>query len=137
MKKILDGEIYKRIYGALMGVALGDAMGMPSEFWSRSRITRYFGKITTFLPAPKENEITRGLKAGEITDDTHMTIIVSKSIIGSIRKLLLKILSNGSVTIKTKILISLVQVLKVPLRRLETVLQWRRQGNMVLLMVEP
>ncbi|HBG15761.1 MAG TPA: ADP-ribosylglycohydrolase family protein [Firmicutes bacterium] len=58
-------------------------MGMPSEFWSRSRITRYFGKITTFLPAPKENEITRGLKAGEITDDTHMTIIVSKSIIES------------------------------------------------------
>ena len=73
--------IYKKILGALVGVAYGDSMGMPSEFWTRPMIKNHFGKITSFLPGPEENEITHGLKAGEVTDDTYMTQIISEAII--------------------------------------------------------
>ena len=45
----------ERILGALYGQALGDAMGMPSELWPRSRVKAHFGWIDQFLPGPAEN----------------------------------------------------------------------------------
>jgi ADP-ribosylglycohydrolase len=74
-------KLYSKIYGALIGVAFGDSMGMPAEFWTRQKLVNYFGKIESFLPAPKENEITHGLKAGEVTDDTYMTQIIAEALI--------------------------------------------------------
>lgn len=73
--------MYSRILGSLIGVALGDAMGMPSEMWSRQRIENYFGKIADFLPGPDENAISKGLSAGEVTDDTIVTVLMAESII--------------------------------------------------------
>lgn len=43
----------ERILGALYGQALGDAMGMPSELWPRTRVKAHFGWIDRFLPGPK------------------------------------------------------------------------------------
>jgi len=74
------GRISNKIAGAFAGVAYGDSMGMPSEFWTPQMIKKHFGKITSLLPAPDENEITRGLKAGEVTDDTYMTMIIAEAI---------------------------------------------------------
>jgi ADP-ribosylglycohydrolase len=76
-----ETDIYKKVCGALAGVAYGDSMGMPSEFWTPQMIKKHFGKITAFLPAHDDNEISKGLKAGEVTDDTYMTIIFSEAII--------------------------------------------------------
>ncbi|RKY47431.1 MAG: ADP-ribosylglycohydrolase family protein, partial [Candidatus Neomarinimicrobiota bacterium] len=42
-------EIQKRIKGCLVGVAAGDAMGMPSSMMSPKTIQKVFGKIRTFL----------------------------------------------------------------------------------------
>jgi ADP-ribosylglycohydrolase len=64
-----------------MGVAVGDAMGMPSEMWSRQKIARHFGEINTFLPGPPENSISKGLAAGEVTDDTLLSLLVAESMI--------------------------------------------------------
>ncbi len=47
----------ERILGALYGQALGDAMGMPSELWPRSRVKAHFGWIDRFLP--DQRRITR------------------------------------------------------------------------------
>lgn len=69
---------YSRILGGLIGGAWGDAMGMPSEMWSRSRIRDYFGEIKGFLPGPPENEISKGFAAGETTDDTAHTVMVAQ-----------------------------------------------------------
>jgi len=79
----MESNIYNKIYGALFGVAYGDALGMPVEFWSRKRMKQRFGKIDTFIPAPDENEITHGLKACEVTDDTYMTTIITEALIES------------------------------------------------------
>jgi ADP-ribosylglycohydrolase len=78
-----SNEVFKKVYGALAGVAVGDSMGMPVEMWPRGKIQRRFGKIEDFLPAPDDNEITRGLGAYEVTDDTESTIVVAESVIAA------------------------------------------------------
>lgn len=66
-----------RIRGALYGVALGDAFGMPSEAFERDLIKKQFGKILTLLPGQDNNFISKGFKAGETTDDTAMSVVIS------------------------------------------------------------
>ena len=35
-----------KVMGALYGMAIGDAMGMPPELWSRKRCLEHYGVIT-------------------------------------------------------------------------------------------
>ena len=74
-------ELEKRAYGALLGVALGDALGMPSELWSRQKVKNYFGEITGFLPGPDSHFVAKNFKAGQVTDDTIQTIKVAEAIV--------------------------------------------------------
>jgi ADP-ribosylglycohydrolase len=67
---------YNRILGGLIGVAYGDAFGMPAEMWSQNAVKQYFGKIEDFLPGPPENMISKNLLRGEVTDDTMNTKFV-------------------------------------------------------------
>ncbi len=67
---------YNRIWGGLIGVAYGDAYGMPSEMWSPKAIKLYFGEINDFLPGPPDNTISKNLLRGEVTDDTMNTKFV-------------------------------------------------------------
>lgn len=70
-----------RIAGALYGMALGDAMGMPAELWSRERARRYFGgKIEGLLDGPAENEVAFNYKKGQFTDDTGQALVLLDSI---------------------------------------------------------
>jgi ADP-ribosylglycohydrolase len=71
-----------RAYGALIGGAIGDAMGMPASFFTREKIKRVYGYITDFLePAAEAQPYHGNLKAGEITDDTMESIIISNILI--------------------------------------------------------
>lgn len=67
----------ERILGALYGQALGDAMGMPSELWPRSRVKAHFGWIDRFLPGPAENNAACYFAEAEFTDDTSMALQAS------------------------------------------------------------
>lgn len=67
-----------KIIGALIGAAYGDAMGMPSEGWSRRRIRIELGEIRSFMPGPEDNIISKGLRRGEVTDDTINTIFTAR-----------------------------------------------------------
>jgi len=49
--------------GCLLGLAIGDALGMPFEGMRGEVIRKRYGEVTEFLPA-------RGLAAGQYTDDT-------------------------------------------------------------------
>lgn len=66
-----------------MGCAVGDAMGMPGEMWSRSRIQKTFGSIRDFLPGHPDHEISAGFAPCETTDDTIVTVLVAKALIRS------------------------------------------------------
>lgn len=71
-----------RAYGALVGGAIGDAMGMPASFLTRRQITNTYGYIQDFLEPEKDVQSYHGdLKAGEITDDTMESVIVSQVLI--------------------------------------------------------
>lgn len=69
---------FDRILGSLYGTAMGDAMGMPTENWSRKRIVKHYGEISCFMPGSAENNISSGFAAGEVTDDTLMTVLVAE-----------------------------------------------------------
>ncbi|WP_054180246.1 ADP-ribosylglycohydrolase family protein [Trabulsiella odontotermitis] len=72
---------YERILGALYGQAVGDAMGMPSELWPRSRVKAHFGWIDRFLPGPAENSAACYFKRAEFTDDTSMALCLADALL--------------------------------------------------------
>jgi ADP-ribosylglycohydrolase len=75
-------DLFDKIYGCLIGVAAGDAMGMPSSMMDPEIIRQTFNSgIKNFLAAPAGHIIHNGLKAGEITDDTQQTLLVADSLI--------------------------------------------------------
>jgi ADP-ribosylglycohydrolase len=69
--------------GALFGVAIGDAMGMPSQTMSRAEIRAAYGEIVDFTAAADTQPVSTGLKAATITDDTEQTILLAEMIAGS------------------------------------------------------
>ena len=71
-----------RAYGALVGGAIGDAMGMPASFLTRRQITDTYGYILDFLEPEKSVQSYHGdLKAAEVTDDTMESVIVAQVLI--------------------------------------------------------
>jgi len=58
-----------KVYGCLVGGAIGDAMGAPAEDWHYTDIRPKFGRITTFFPQPARK---RDGAPGQITDDTTL-----------------------------------------------------------------
>ena len=67
--------------GALAGVAIGDAMGMPTQTLPRSRIVELYGDIREFRDASAGHPVSHGLKAGTITDDTEQTLLLARHLI--------------------------------------------------------
>ncbi|MCP8304205.1 MAG: ADP-ribosylglycohydrolase family protein [archaeon] len=70
-----------RSVGCLAGVAIGDSMGMPTSGFSPEQIREKFGKVVSFLDAPKGHLVHDGLKAGQVTDDTQITLVLADAII--------------------------------------------------------
>jgi len=71
-----------RAYGALVGGAIGDAMGMPASFLTRKEIRSTYGFISDFLKPEAEKQVYHAqLDAGDITDDTMEGVILSKVLI--------------------------------------------------------
>ncbi|MCX6168519.1 MAG: ADP-ribosylglycohydrolase family protein [Ignavibacteriales bacterium] len=76
---LLDKEvIYKKTLGSLLGVAYGDAFGMPTSLWNPEMIHKYFPEgVNELLPAPKGHVIHDGMLAGQVTDDTQQTLLLA------------------------------------------------------------
>lgn len=70
-----------RAEGALLGLAVGDALGMPTQGLPRATVDRLYGPLRWFEPGPDANEISGGLPAGRITDDTDQALIVARALI--------------------------------------------------------
>lgn len=72
-----------RALGALLGGALGDALGMPTQNLSREEISRDFGTIMDFVAPTSDHPISGGLPAAAITDDTEQALLLARHIINS------------------------------------------------------
>ncbi len=73
--KLDQEEYYDKVLGALVGSAIGDAMGASTEMWHRNEIQSKYGYITGLTPAIREQSPEgtwdHNLMAGATTDDTR------------------------------------------------------------------
>src|SRR5450756_1165677 len=73
-----------RARGALYGLAIGDALGMPTQMLSRQQITRRWGPLLTgFEAAPPGHPIAAGMPAGAVTDDTEQAVLLARLLLSS------------------------------------------------------
>ncbi len=64
---------------AILGLAIGDALGMPVEGLTREQIKSFYGEVRDFLPSPFGD-----LAAGEWTDDTEQMLVLAESILETV-----------------------------------------------------
>lgn len=68
-----------RARGALYGLAIGDALGMPTQMLPRDQVIGRWGPLLTgFEPAPPGHPIAAGLPAGSVTDDTEQAVLLGR-----------------------------------------------------------
>jgi ADP-ribosylglycohydrolase len=67
--------------GCIVGAAIGDALGMPTEYLPREKLKEYFnGKVRDFQKALPSTPCSH-LNPGQYTDDTQQLIVLAKSLI--------------------------------------------------------
>ncbi|MHB8588476.1 MAG: ADP-ribosylglycohydrolase family protein [Candidatus Dormibacteraceae bacterium] len=76
-----EGAALDRALGALYGLAIGDALGMPTQELTRAEAQRILGPIPGFRPGPPENPISHGLPAGSVTDDTLQALLIGRILV--------------------------------------------------------
>ncbi len=69
----------EKFTGCLLGVAVGDALGQPVEAFPPKRLVRDFGEVRDFMAG--DSRLPLPLGAGQWTDDTQMTLDVTRSIL--------------------------------------------------------
>ncbi|MYB36268.1 MAG: hypothetical protein F4Y26_02525 [Gammaproteobacteria bacterium] len=75
-----------QVTGALIGCAVGDALGAPIEGWSRERIASLDGLTAGYRPlvhgrAPNQKRYP----LGQYTDDTQLTLAIARSLVAEAR----------------------------------------------------
>jgi len=74
-------DLRSRFAGVMVGFAVGDAMGMPTQFLSREQILTYYRKpVTTFLRA-HPGHASEFLPPGSYTDDTQLMIATAECLV--------------------------------------------------------
>jgi ADP-ribosylglycohydrolase len=74
-------DIRDRGLAAFYGLALGDALGMPTQSLSREQIKQRFGSITSLTAADADQPIAPNMPAGSITDDTEQAVLVAELLV--------------------------------------------------------
>ena len=66
-----------RAHGALAGLALGDALGMPTQEMSPEQIRAVYGRITGLVDGDASQPYAPGMPAGSTTDDTYQALTLA------------------------------------------------------------
>jgi ADP-ribosylglycohydrolase len=75
-------EMLTRARGALYGLAIGDALGMPTQMLSRAEIVRRWGPLLPgFEAAPPGHPIAANMPAGSVTDDTEQAVLIGRLLV--------------------------------------------------------
>jgi ADP-ribosylglycohydrolase len=73
-----------RAEGALYGLAIGDALGMPTQSLPRALIVERYGEVLDgFYPAPEDQPLAAGMPAGAVTDDTDQAVLLARLVVAS------------------------------------------------------
>lgn len=71
-----------KVIGIFLGVAIGDALGMPVEKMTKEEIERTYGRITDYIPTV-DHTWHGNVPAGTWTDDTRLTLVVAEALIAA------------------------------------------------------
>lgn len=78
----MDPQVLRsRFVGAVLGFAVGDALGMPAQFLSREEIRTYYGKPLSSFTKAHAGHASEFLPQGSYTDDTQMMMVTAESLI--------------------------------------------------------
>ena len=83
--KLDQTRLFAKIYGGLIGAAVGDALGGPVEGLDYDEIERRHGRVETMLPyqkPPAEHGQFRN-EPGSYTDDTRISLLHCRAILAS------------------------------------------------------
>ena len=72
---------FSRAYGALAGLALGDALGMPTQAMSPEQIRAVYGRITGLVDGDASQPYAPGMPTGSVTDDTEQALLVASLLV--------------------------------------------------------
>ena len=72
---------FSHAHGALAGLALGDALGMPTQAMSPEQIRAVYGRITGLVDGDASQPYAPGMPAGSVTDDTEQALLVASLLI--------------------------------------------------------
>jgi ADP-ribosylglycohydrolase len=73
---------FSRAAGALYGLAVGDALGMPTQSLPRAQIVARYGPLLGgFEPAAPDHPLAAGMPAGSVTDDTEQALLIARLLI--------------------------------------------------------
>ena len=70
-----------RAAGALLGLACGDALGMPVQSVPAAEVARRHGAITGFEPGPPDQPISPHAPAATVTDDTEQALLLARLLV--------------------------------------------------------
>ena len=70
-----------RAHGALAGLALGDALGMPTQAMSPAQIRAVYGRIAGLVDADASQPYAPGMPAGSVTDDTEQALLIASLLV--------------------------------------------------------
>ncbi len=73
-----ESQMVDRAKGALLGGALGDALGMPTQLMSPQAIHQTYGRVTGFVAPTEDHPVSRGLPPGMVTDDTEQSLLLAR-----------------------------------------------------------
>lgn len=69
-----------KVCGMMLGVAIGDQLGMPVETYTLEKIKERHGRITEYIDPDADHKWFGGMKS-RWTDDTQLTLAVAESLI--------------------------------------------------------
>ena len=70
-----------RAYGAFAGLALGDALGMPTQAMSPEQIRAVYGRVTGLVDGDDSQPYAPGMPAGSVTDDTEQALLIASLLV--------------------------------------------------------
>ena len=70
-----------RAYGAFAGLALGDALGMPTQAMSPEQIRAVYGRVTGLVDGDDSQPYAPGMPAGSVTDDTEQALLITSLLV--------------------------------------------------------
>jgi ADP-ribosylglycohydrolase len=80
---VVDTFTRDRALGALYGLAIGDALGMPTQELPRKRAAEMItlDDATAFVVGPADNPVSSGMPAGSVTDDTEQALVIARLLV--------------------------------------------------------